>query len=696
MSGAVPSAGDDPTATPLAARHRRPPPKKVKVLLPVWGARYLKQFVDVGLPTLLAPGNLPAIAKTLPCEFVLLTSNEDAEQFAAHPAYAYLQTICDTRLESISDLITGDNYSTTITLAFERAVRATGLEMTDTCFFFLISDYLIADGSLANALARMQAGVSGLLAGNFQVAGEDAARTFRRTFDRGGPSISLPARQLVKWALEHLHPMTVANMADFPLVRSTHSNRLFWSVDEDTIIGRFYLMHMLCIRPEVTDFVIGSSCDYSFIPEMCPSGNVEALTDSDEYLVVEMQPTRHERGFLRLGPVTPQSLARSLSEWTTAGHRDNARHQLVFHGADIPDAVHEVGAQADAFLAQVNRRLTRQPQPYRDHRYWIGALSAHKLAVSRISGAPIDRRTLPVEARPQALMHWLRDIALGRPPKVTIWHPRWPDYRQVTQRLRRLLAGTRGRLCIVSMAAIQVDDWLAGATSRKITFRLGQFMRLKAEEYMPLVGQFDGCLLLLSDEELKRGRAALARLRPLLAPEGFILVFTMNNTGVVYHGSFDDTVAVDGWGALHLGMRVSDITFVTAGQLRWSALHGMVALYRRLLSFPLVYWPLLVTTGPLLAVGSLLGNLLCLKGRPTPGRRHPTSIHMVLRSRSQEVRLPHLGPDIDLFANAHRYAIANAALAACAPTRAEQKKAHKICDGLGSCSGGSIRVTRPM
>jgi len=49
------------------------------------------------------------------------------------------------------------------------------------------------------------------------------------------------------------------------------------SVDTETLIGRFYLLHMICIRPEVTDFVIGSSCDYSFVPEMCPSANIVTL-----------------------------------------------------------------------------------------------------------------------------------------------------------------------------------------------------------------------------------------------------------------------------------------------------------------------------------------------------------------------------------------------------------------------------------
>ena len=78
-------------------------------------------------------------------------------------------------------------------------------------------------------------------------------------------------------------------------------------------------MHMICIRPEIADFVVGSSCDYSFIPEMCPSGKVHVMTDSDEYLVVEMQKRSHERNFVRFGQRSIRSsLADSLAEWTTA------------------------------------------------------------------------------------------------------------------------------------------------------------------------------------------------------------------------------------------------------------------------------------------------------------------------------------------------------------------------------------------
>ena len=99
----------------------------------------------------------------------------------------YLRSVCDVEISVIDDLITGDNYSTTITLAYARAVRAAGDAMLDTCFFFMISDYIVADGSLANVLARMQAGYSGVVAGNFQVVEESAKGSFFKTFDSGKP-----------------------------------------------------------------------------------------------------------------------------------------------------------------------------------------------------------------------------------------------------------------------------------------------------------------------------------------------------------------------------------------------------------------------------------------------------------------------------------------------------------------------------
>src|SRR5689334_12768298 len=114
----------------------RAPPKWIKVLEPVWGYEFTRQFLDVSLPTLLAPGNLPALAKTLPTEFVFLTGRRGEPMIRESAGYRRLSTICPVSFNLIDDIITEGNHSTTVTLAFAGAVRRTGKTMPDTCFFF--------------------------------------------------------------------------------------------------------------------------------------------------------------------------------------------------------------------------------------------------------------------------------------------------------------------------------------------------------------------------------------------------------------------------------------------------------------------------------------------------------------------------------------------------------------------------------
>ena len=355
----------------------------MKFALPVWGYSYVRNFLECSLPTLLAPGNVPAVVAALPTEFIIQTSVDDETYIREHPAFRQLASVCPTQIRLIDHLVTDGNYSTTITLAYAEAVRDAGEAMVDTCFFFLVADYIMADGSLANALTRMQRGVSAIVVGNFQVAREDALPWLLDKLAGSKNTLALPPRVLMHWALNHLHPATLANIVNIPFSHNSHTNRLFWRVDGNTILGRFYLMHMLCVRPETTEFIIGASCDYSFVPEMCPSGNVEAIADSDEYLVVELQPLQHESAFLRPGPLSPHALAKSFNEWTTAVHRQNVRYAVVFHASELPNQLEAINAEADTFLDNVAGYLRDQPLPYRGHPYWRGAMAAFYDATGR-------------------------------------------------------------------------------------------------------------------------------------------------------------------------------------------------------------------------------------------------------------------------------------------------------------------------
>src|ERR1700726_1753009 len=158
-----------------AAASNREAIKQITLLRPVGGSQFVGRFLEFCLPTLLAANNIPAIARAMPCRFVLLSSVADEPVIRSHPAWQKLERHCVCEIRSIDDLITQGNHTATITLAFERALRQSGEAMRDTCFIFLMSDYLVADGSLKTVLDKIETGAGAALAGNFQIIAEDSA-----------------------------------------------------------------------------------------------------------------------------------------------------------------------------------------------------------------------------------------------------------------------------------------------------------------------------------------------------------------------------------------------------------------------------------------------------------------------------------------------------------------------------------------
>jgi hypothetical protein len=621
-------------AEPEAERLRRDAPRAIKVVLPVWGYTYVRQFLECGLPTLLAPGNIPALAAALPTEFVLLTSEDDKELFEQNPTFQRLASLCKTKLQFVDHLITEGNSSTTVTLAYTETVRAVGAAMLDTCFFFLVSDYIMADGSLANALKRMQRGASALVVGNFQVALEDALPWLRQRLARG-PDIAAPMpRELMRWALNHLHPAVLANTINIPFSHNSHTNRLFWRVDGMTILGRFYLMHMLCVRPEVTDFVIGASCDYSFVPEMCPSGNVEAMTDSDEYLVVEMQPRNHESKFLRPGPLQANALATSLGEWTTQTHRDNARHALVFHAAELPRNLERSTAAADAFVADVERRIKRPPLPYRNHPYWRGAIAAFKEATGRKLSEDEWRRALGLPVTDDPFSRWLlwraKYALLGRPPHVLPWHPLWPDFQAVLREIDSFFTDPKQRMLMLSHGPTAFTLAFADSGERVSRFRCATFLQNFADRYEPLHDRFDICLVELSEEDMVLGGELIDRIVPLMKDQGRIIVAVTNHREPAKAQGFAGGLMLHGTRFFRNGAVPVEFRFVVANGLRSAVRRGLFNLRMLTSRYPKLAVPATIFGGGVLLFLSLLGNIDVLR-RSRSGVPHGVASSFVMR-----------------------------------------------------------------
>jgi hypothetical protein len=551
----------------------RPPPKAFCVLLPVWGNAFITHFLAESLPTLLADGNLPALSKTLPTRFVFLTRAADVATFQVHPAYHQLRGTCQVEFLPIDDLIMSGNHTTTITLAWERAVRREGEAMLDIGFVFLVSDYVMANGSLATIARLMMGGTSAIQAGNFQLNEELAAPWLQERLATADTSLALDAREMVRWGLGCLHPATVANIVNYPLCHNTHTNRLFWHVDRNTLIGRFYLLHQICIRPERTDFVIGSSSDYSFVAEMCPSGNVAIITDSDDYFVAEVQPYGHEAHFIRFGPASIEQLAGSLSEWTTVRHRLNAQETIVFHAGALPARLPSVLAEADNFVKDVAPRLSA-PQPYRDHPYWIGAIAALNAAIAeRQQSAAITKPESVVATRPPSilarLLRRVRLVLVGYPPQVTRIHPRWRDYRNLLAVCDELaIPSKRLLVCVTELA--RLTDRLRQRSPNVVSLSLRDTSLVSAP-----VGakkeQFDAALVEIADNDLGRIEKIILPILPLLVEGGEILLVVLSNGRADDPEIFVQTYALDLTSLLRAGVLPKEVCVGSASRWRWWA-----------------------------------------------------------------------------------------------------------------------------
>jgi hypothetical protein len=605
------------SAEALPAGLDRPPLKRVRCLLPIWGYPYIKKFLEVALPTWLAEGNLPALSAALPTEFVLLTSREDETYLRAHPGFKRLSAACKTTVHYIDHLITGNNYSTTITLAYAEAVRSLREEMLDTCFFFLVSDYIVADGSFGNVLKRMQAGRSGILVGNFQVVEEEALPWLVNTLQTSPQVLRLTSRNLMKWALSHLHPATVANTVNYPMNHNDHTNRLFWRVDNHTLIGRFYLMHMIAIRPELTDFVIGSSCDYSFVPEMCPSNNVEIITDSDDYLVIEMQPRNHEAKSLKSGTQKVEKLAITLSEWTTARHRENSQTTVVFHAAEIPGDLETHIAVADRFIAKVKAKLKRKPKSHRRHPYWKGAMAAFSEATGATLTGEEWRLALGLpnpELDDAWLGRWLREklqfAMFGKPPNVRPWHPRYPDHALVLNRLRGLQLEDNTYLLMVSDVPTIFTATFTDGGERVVRFRSSHMVKQPYEIFEPLQRHFDLCLVELEERELSTSDELLDRIAPMMRDGATVLVAVTNRRNGDPTLEFQRSLGFHASRMIRPYTRSVTFSFVTASGLRWRAFSAMQSIGRLARNNPPIGMPLLVLFGLPLSAMCGWGNFI--------------------------------------------------------------------------------------
>ncbi|WP_316207213.1 MULTISPECIES: hypothetical protein [unclassified Bradyrhizobium] len=416
---------------------------KVKFLTVIWGARYIDEFARVSLPSYLSPRNLPWVAEANELEVVVLTSAEGRAHFEQQRIMGRLKALCPVRYILIDDLIAGGAYGVTLTAAYARGIMDSGSEQTNTCFVFMNSDFVLADGSLRTLVTKIADGHPCVKTPSLRAVAETALPSLLKALSSDGFVLTLKPRDLVRIVLNNLHLTVTAKTTTQNLVTCTSHTQIYWQVDEETLLCRHHLIFMMAVKPEVPLTPLNSYSDYGFMPELVPSRRFTLLGDSDEFFVAELQSSSSERNLVRGGQATVDEIAAELSSWTTAEHRRFAEVDIVFHAGDPGPELDRVRGHAVQFMNELKSKMIREPIDHVDHPYWLGGVQywaslkfpGEKVVLpSELQGTktPPDASTRAPRARLSRayseFIGWIRRRARDV-PDAPLWHYRWLDSR---------------------------------------------------------------------------------------------------------------------------------------------------------------------------------------------------------------------------------------------------------------------------
>lgn len=318
----------------------------------VWGEEYTKVFVDLALPAMLAPGNLPALADGPRNLYHIVTTDADQatiENSAAFPRLAELVKVQFDRIDApSSDTPRHDiqSYSNRLGIATADAAGA--------AIIFLNPDVIVADGGVRSLRRMIAAGKRAINVLGIRMIRERAVpRLMKHHRSGAGDVLTISPRQLIGLAMDALHPLTmmqVHNARDYDWLPSA----ILWPVGRQGMVARCFHLHPMCVYPRVKNARFSTTIDDDYLRAACPDPEDEyVVLESDEFCAVEMS------GLDRIGRSQPRpDNDGAFVDWALIGakphHLELFCHRIFLRGEQTDQAAWSAVSRAsDETVARI-------------------------------------------------------------------------------------------------------------------------------------------------------------------------------------------------------------------------------------------------------------------------------------------------------------------------------------------------------
>jgi len=353
------------------------------VFVTVWGKSFVDKFIDLSLRSQLAEGNLPTVSNDAKIHYHIYTDRvshkyfsagvEELSEFAEVHFYFFDQIMYGNG--NLEEAIENSDFAT-VKHNVQRITSSHMLSrLEDSAAILLDSDFIVADGTLAQMHKLRRQGKRAVMAPLLRLNAESATTLLHRNL-----SFYLEARNLVRLCLEEMHPIFEAYFMGTK--RSTvYPSQVNWWVHNFSgkekvrtgVITQCLFPHPLMIEPDLLTAESGikyfSTMDYDYVFRAVADDRAIHLSrDSDEILLCKVSPTGYRANSAKTGPLSVERMAHFIVNNTNIRHRLFLSQPVYFLANTVgnweevsQNAVHFVQAAYEAADAIVQKAPMTDP-----------------------------------------------------------------------------------------------------------------------------------------------------------------------------------------------------------------------------------------------------------------------------------------------------------------------------------------------
>jgi hypothetical protein len=296
-------------------------------------------------PTLLAPRNLPALAQSFDVTYRIFTTRRDAERISVHPLLARIRN--HVKVQLIAAMQDEQPDPAHHVHWYHQAIE--DARVTHSLVAFLPPDVAWSGITLGNMGRRMAEGKLGTAMPYIRVVTETALPAIKALTRGADDSLDIRPGDLVRLAVEHLHPLSASAMHGSRHGRP--SLEMLWRAGDEGFVLRHMVRELFSFDPARIEITHLWYAGAGVKPE-----DIHVVVDSDDMFMLSFAPLRKDLPlFLQDHAIDGIDLARSslhpLNDTPLNMHF--ARHRVRLHfGTVTPGPWRRAEAKSDVVVKQ--------------------------------------------------------------------------------------------------------------------------------------------------------------------------------------------------------------------------------------------------------------------------------------------------------------------------------------------------------